>query len=247
MNKWTFRGLMLVVVALGAWGTFNKWQLNKAQSQIAHLQVSQDSTSRLKDSSDARLASTKLEKDSLQDALVVATILNGKLVAATKLHITPKIVHDTVFATDTSTEGLVRIATFKDSTEEGVLAGTVKVPPLPDRIQLDYSFVLAPLDLTVSLVQLKDNSAVFAVHYRGGTTNITTSYANLEPSPRFLSTYIEGLYNPIANAAEARVGLQSLIPIFKPRGWYLIGELAERFKASTVSDNNLYFGVRKVF
>jgi len=246
MNKYMVRGLMIALVVLGAWGAYNKWQLNKAQSQIAHLQVSQDSTSKLKDSSDARLASTKLERDSLKDALVVANILNGKLIAAAKLHITPREIHDIVFATDTTSEG-VRTATFRDSTTEGILSGRIQVPPLPDKIKLDYSFILAPLDLTVSLVQLKDNSAVFAVRYRGGVTNITTSYAKLEPSPKFLSTYIEALYNPIAIGAEARVGLQSLIPIFKPRGWYLIGELSERFKRNSDSDNNIYFGVRKVF
>lgn len=243
MNKLVIKIFLAVIIALSLFSVWTNHKLNNAYADIASLQVSKDSVSRLADSSMARLASTSIDRDSLKDALSAAKVLNGRLVAAARIHIQPRSDSGTIVLQPKDTGQVV--FGFADSLETGFMHGTITVVPAPDSIALDYTFDPFSLEVTVSVIQMKDNGAVFAVKYRGGETTIEAPFAKLPPKQKFLTSYVEGLYNPFDKSAVLRAGLQSFIPLLRRTNTLLILEGEQGFRGS--NNSNLYLGVRKVF
>jgi hypothetical protein len=247
MNKTVVKVFIAVVIALSLYGAYMRWRLNQLESELADVLVSKDSVSVLVDSSRAREASTSIQKDSLRDALEAANVLNGKLVAAAKIRLQPRTVTDTiVFPADSTITNFP----FADTTEAGIFRGEMRVAPPPIFLQLGYDFIPAPLDVTVSLIQMRDKEAVFAVKYRGGETSIIAPFAKVPQRQKFLSTYVEGLFNPIDKNAALRAGVQahtSYIPFLDKTNSFLILEGEEGFRSDGNNTSNLYIGIRKIF
>lgn len=243
MNKLAVKLFLAVIIALSLYSVYTNYKLNKAYSEIASLQVSKDSVRQLADSSMARLASTSVEKDSLRDALSAAKTLNGRLIAAARIRIQPRSDSGTIVLQPKDTNQV--LFGFADSLETGFMHGTITVIPPPDSIAVDYTFDPFPLELTVAVIQMRDNGAVFAVRYRGGQTTIEAPFAKIPPKQKFLTSYVEGLYNPFDKSAALRAGLQSFIPFFRRTNVLLIAEGEQQFRGTNSS--NLYLGVRKVF
>lgn len=242
MNK--IKIVVAVALVAAAALLYHNYKVASLKHALVQERFARDSVITLSDSTKAALASSEVNGDSLAFALQAAEELNGRLVAATRIRLqTNRVVRDTVSGVQTEKDS-TRLLAVRDTTEAGVLAADVEAPPYPAKIIFGYTFTPAPIDATVSLVQMSDNSAVFAVRYRGGETTIVAPYAKLPSRERTLVPYVEGLYSPIVPTNfAARVGAQLKLPLI--RGMYGVAEAQQLF--GNVDAGSVYVGVRKVF
>jgi hypothetical protein len=111
----------------------------------------------LNDSTQAVLAATRADREQLAGLLTTAEEINGKLVAGLRIRIPAR---DTVIIYDTlETTRLVdssRVATFRDSTFAGTIAGTINAPPYPAPLGFSYELKRPEFNPAVGFVQVGD-------------------------------------------------------------------------------------------
>ncbi len=165
----------------------------------------------LNDSTQAKLAASKLEKDSLEVLLKAAKQLNGKLIAAMRIKVPAKetvIVHDT-------TETLVyadgtRTSVFKDSLEWVKLSGTVTAPPYPAPLKVTYDITRPAFNPAVGLIQSGD--AVYAVvSWQNEKASIQVPYQRIPPKVPRSNSYARAAWSPlgevlVGGGMEFRIG-----------------------------------------
>lgn len=223
---------------------YHNYRVSSLKHQLVEAQLSTDSLVTLADSTRAMLASTELDKVALSDALSAERQLNGRLVAAARVRFQPgRVTRELVDGVQTVKDSTRTLAVL-DSTEAGVLDATVEAPPYPAKLLFSYTFNPAPIDATISVVEVRDGSAVFAVKYRGGESTIEAPFARLPRREKVLAPYAEALYSFVAPTnAALRVGAQLKLPVI--RGLYGIAEAQQMFGNADVG--SVYVGVRKVF
>lgn len=233
---------VLLILALSFAGmAYLNHKAGVAQSALVEANLSKDSLTKLKNGQSAIIAGDKIQKDSLSAALDAERQTNSRLVAAIRIRGKQPIIIDSV-KTGTVFSDSTRTLNVRDSTSGGVLTAKVTAPPFPGQLAMNYTYVPNPFDVTVSLLQLKDNTAVFAVKYNGGTTQVSASYANLVAPPRSIIGYAEGLYDPFNRNFLARVGVNVRVPFTQT--FFLAGEAEQRF---VNNGGSLLFGLRKTF
>lgn len=239
MNK--LKNYLIAFLVLGSigFGLYERFRSSKIEDRLSGIIFERDSLVQLDSITVAIRARDVLEKDSLADALRTANDLNGQLIAAANIHIRPRPVHDTIFIAgpDTSS-GDILTYTFSDTTNEGVLDGVATlIPPPPYSFGMEYRFSSAPLDITASLIGLKDGKSIIAVTYRGGSATITSPYSiPIEKKKRF-STQSSVLYDPTASSIVLRqTGLYRL-PLVKNVFFTIQGE--QKFHPG---QSSVYFG-----
>lgn len=238
INKWIL--LLFSVFLLFSYVQYNRAKV--ANATLLRLKLSQDSVITLKDSSVALLARTQLDKDSLSSALKVAKELNGTLIAAANIRLTPK--NDTRTHTNetvTTIEG-TRELHISDTLTAGILQGTIKAPPPPQELTFKYDFFAFPIIATVSLISINDTLAVFSVKYKDGEAKVTHAFARIPPKEKVLTGYGEALYSITGDRNFAlRTGLIVRTPLKK---WNLVAQ-AEHLFGSKLSFAGA--GLRYVF
>ena len=242
MKKYIFVALGLVAAI-----AYHLFTVSSLKTQLTESLFYKDSVIQLHDSSMAALASERMDKDALQDALSAEKELNGQLIAAARVRFQGRTVRrDSVAAGTEVRERGERYMAVHDTTEAGVLDAEITAPPYPENLLFSYEFSPAPIEATVSVVQMKDNSAVFAVRYRGGETQIEAPFARLPKRERFITPYVEALYSVTTPKNVAvRAGTQMRLPLLKNLGVYGTVEAQQMF--GDVDAGSVYVGVRKVF
>ena len=165
---------------------------NERQERVAAAVAQQP----LNDSTSARLAGARLERDSLRTLLKAAKQLNGKLVVAMRLHVARR---DTVYQHDTVPTTVYadgsRTATFGDSTTWAVVRGTVTAPPYPAALGVHYTVSRPAFSPAVGLV--RSGNAYFAtVTWQNEQVNVTVPYVDLPAPVSVVAPYVRGAYSP---------------------------------------------------
>lgn len=233
---------VLLILALSFAGmAYLNHKAGAAQSALIEANLSKDSLTRLKNGQSAIIAGDKIQKESLYAALDAERQTNSRLVAAIRIHGKPTIIIDSI-KTGTVFSDSTRTLAVRDSTSSGVLTAQVTAPPFPAQLNLNYKYIPNPFDVTVSLLQLKDNTAIFAVKYTGGVTDVAASYADLVAPPRSIIGYAEGFYDPFNRNFLARVGVNVRVPFTQT--FFLAGEAEQRF---VTNGGSVLLGIRKTF
>lgn len=189
MNKM----LMIALVVFGVIIGIQQVQKNRLMAENTNLLFKNDSLVQLNDSTVAMLAHEKLDKESVQEELRIAKDMNATLVATARIKAKP----DTVYRDRTQTQVVTvgdSAAHVRDSTEVGVLDADIYVASDPFSIDFSYVFKPNPIDVRISLLQTRDNQAIFLATYSGGTSEVAVPYADLVPKPKRLSAYLQGGY-----------------------------------------------------
>lgn len=201
-------------LAFKAYGMYRHEQQQRVLAELALVGQKQ-----LNDSTAARLALSILQRDSVGGLLDAAHKLNGKLVAALRIHVAAKdtlVAHDTLATTMVDS---VRRATFVDSTFAGTIAGTITAPPAPAPLGLTYTLTRPAFDPEVGFVRVGDRT-VAVVTWRGEKFTINAPYAKAQYRLRTLGYYFEGLYG-LAGPGYARAG--GILRAW--HGWSAVGSL----------------------
>jgi hypothetical protein len=234
----------LVVVA-GGYFWWSQNQISSLKADVALERLGSTETVVINDSLSARLATESLVKDSLAEALEAAEELNADLIAAARIVIQPDSVsRDSIIPDSTVvTEDRTRIAHVNDTTSAGVLRARITAPPCCADLSLTYTFVPAPIDPVVSLLRVTDDTAIFAVTYRGGTTEISTPYARIPAKPKTIEWNIAAMYDLAQSAWNVRAGVTALVPLVPKLFVFAQGQQPLVQDAS----GSLYVGVEKRF
>ena len=233
--------ILALIAIIGGQALYYSHKVNNLNTAIVHLQASKDSTSTLVDSSRVRIANLVVDKDTLHDALVAQRELNGHLIAAVRLYLH----QDSVSKSDTTGTKFAdstRSLEVHDTTADGILNALIVAPPMPAQLRLHWTYIPAPIDATVSLVQMKDNEAIFAVKYRGGSTTLSAPYAKIPAPEKTFVSYGEALYNVFDKSFTVRAGEQIKIPFV--HNIYLLGEAEQRLVSN---GGSVYLGTRILF
>lgn len=223
------------LIAIGAgYVAWSQHQIGNLKAEVTLSRLATDSTTQLNDSLFARIAVDGILKDSLGGAIAAANELNADLIAAARLVVTPDTVAGDTVLVPTIIDS-TRIATISDTTEGGVLDATITAPPFPADIGFRYSFAPAPIDLVVSLLRVADNTAIFAVTYRGGSAEISAPYARLPVEPPRAFAYLDGMYNVTGGFAVFRGGAQ--LRLFRWLGTF--AELSQDFQEESTARLNI--------
>lgn len=188
--------MWLLLVAIG-YVAYTQNHINDLKAEVAKAKLSLTETREIRDGLFARLTSTQLLKDSLNDALIAEKETNAELVAAAKIRVKPDTVWRTnpTVITRVDTVSGSRTAAIDDTTAAGVLRGTIKAPPFPAELEFEYMFEPAPIEFTVSLLRYRNNDAVFAVSYAGGSAEVVAPYARLPKSRNGFEGNLYGGYD----------------------------------------------------
>lgn len=220
MNKLLLILIFLLGISGGVYYAWSQSKMDDLSSDLAKARVSADSTTQLNDSLAARLASTDIDKESLQAALAAAEELNAELVAAARV----RVVGETTTRIDTVPtiiEGETRIASVVDTMPSGILDLKVTAPPFPAELELAYTYTPLPIDITIGLLRLEDNSAIFSATWSGGRTEIEAPFARLPAKPKTFAPYAAGGYDLATASVFGKVGAD--LNVFN---WFsLYGEL----------------------
>ena len=188
--------LWFVFLAVGfGYAAWANNSMDGLRAELARSGLSLDSVVQIDSITTARLAQTTLAKDSLAGILAIADSLDAEVVAAAVIHADPAptatvTIRIPVLVTNDST----RIGQLSDTTEDGVIDVTVVAPPCCEPLDLTYAFDPAPLDLSVALLRIEGDNAVFAVQYRGGTTDIEAPFARLPAKQDRFIPYVGAYY-----------------------------------------------------
>jgi hypothetical protein len=208
--KWIY---VLSAILVVGFLVYQGKQLRDARADYLLLQLKNKGNILLADSTVAQLAALRADKDSLATALKTAQELNGTLLAAANIKITPKKVGPRYTTTGTVVTNQIRTLTITDTTTAGILFANIVAPPPPAGLLFSYDFTPASINATVSLVSINDTTVVFAVKYVGGETQIRSSFAKIPPKQRWFSSYVEGAYSILGdNNVVLRTGLTIKAP-----------------------------------
>jgi len=239
--------LMVAVVVLSVLFAWKNFQVSSLQSELTDAVFSRDSVVQINDSTTAFLAQTFIDKNSIANELAAAKELNATLVATTTVRvITDTVYRDRVEVVTTTDSVGERVAVVHDSTAVGVLDAVITLAAAPDTtIGFEYTFAPSPLSLQISLLQTRNNKAIFLVTYSGGEVEVEAPYAELIPPPKRFSWYVQAGYG---SAWLVRGG--GAFRLFD--SLYLFSELDKRFnnavvEADTGNDIDLFFGLMKRF
>lgn len=162
----------------------------------------------LADSTQARLASTTLERDSLEALVKAAKQLGGNLIAGASITV---VKHDTTIVHDTLPTQLAsdsaRTARFRDSTFAGIVSGKLTAPKCCAPLSLDSLTVERPaFTPQVGFVQVGTHLAA-VVHWQGESVQVNNVYAlPLPEAPKRVVPWVEGTYG-VATNGSLRAGV----------------------------------------
>lgn len=233
--------VIVFIAILFAGVSYARSRIHTAESAVSVEQLSRDSVTKLLHGAQAILASTSANRDSLKGALASAQDLNATLIAAAKLHLEPT--GDSGVSTRTVIADQTRTLSVDTTTVEGTFKATAVAPPFPANLSLSWNWSPAPINATVSLLQLKNGEAVFAVNYLGGSTTITAPFAKVPPPVRTLIPYVDGLYDIPNKTLVIRAGADLRVPFTE--SWFIVGEAQQKFVSPNGS--SLFVGVHKTF
>lgn len=207
------RALMIVgafcCVTLIAWGINKAWTAWRTQA-AQELAVARQ----LNDSTQAILARTKLERDTLKALYTAAKTLNGELIAAVKIKVAQRetvFVHQTI-ETRLHADG-TRTATFKDSVAWARLEGTVTAPRTGD-LAVQYKLTRPAFEPSVGFVK-SGEAYVAVVTWQGEKVELAAPFTKVpEPEPRY-APYVRAAWSPLG-AGLAGAGLQFRVGKYRP-------------------------------
>lgn len=193
-------GGALLYLALLAWAFQRVWDERNARTGAEIAQQP------LNDSTSARLAATRIERDSLRVLLQAAKQLNGELIVALRLKVPRR---DTVYKWDTlKTTVFVdgsRTASFGDSTTWAVVRGTVTAPPYPGALGITYTVSRPAFNPAVGIV--RSGNAYFAtVSWQNERAEVEVPFVDVPPKLPFVVPYVRGAYSPVG-AMQAGAGM----------------------------------------
>ena len=181
----------VLVILAGLFGVVRYVQTVRTRNTQLELEMNNERT--LKDGAQARLAISAIEKDSLGHLLANAKELNGRLVAALRIHVPERdtmIIHDSLVTTlaDDST----RTAPVHDSTFAGTIDGTITAPPCCAPLGFKYTVTRPAFDPEVGFVKVADRY-VAVVNWQGEHFQVEAPYF-LQPKKAlpFLGYFAEG-------------------------------------------------------
>ncbi|MBU8921751.1 MAG: hypothetical protein KOO63_08025 [Bacteroidales bacterium] len=210
--KWIKKVPLWIVVAIAIFGyvKYTQGQMDGLRSELAETRFSYDSVVVVDSVTVARLAQRDIEKDSLADALEIEKELGAELIAAAIIHVDPEPAPaETIPVLVEVLSDSTRIGHVVDTTTSGVLTATITAPPCCAALDLAYVFDPAPLELTVAVLRVAPEMAVFAVRYRGGETEIEAPFARLPAPQKRLIPYV-GAYYELGQAKWAVKGGMNL-------------------------------------
>jgi hypothetical protein len=214
-----------LIVAAGGYIAWSQHKISSLESDITRSRLEGQGTVQIDTGLYARLALDRLAKDSLEGALAIADELNAELVAAANVTLTPDTVYrDTTIIRTEVVGDQERIAYIVDTTEVGVLDATIVAPKFPLPLRIQYAYIPAPVDFTVALLRLEDNTAIFGVSYQGQSVEIGAPYARLPAKEKKFVPYIGGFYDIGDGAFGFRGGARFKVPWIS---LYAFGELEQ--------------------
>lgn len=170
------------------------WSNARAAAKVAAMHL--ETQRKLNDSTVAILVTETAHKDTLAGLLKAADLLQGKLIAGLKLHVSAR---DTAIAHNqlqtTVSVDSTRVATFSDSTFAGTIEGTVTAPPCCSPLALDYRIHRPAFEPSVGFVQT-GNKQVATVVWQGETVRITAAFMDIPKAPKKFGVYLEGGWTP---------------------------------------------------
>lgn len=197
------------VLALGVWSANRAWVEYRTQSAQELADAKQ-----LNDSTQAILARTRVERDTLKALYTATKALNGELVAAVKIKVAQR---ETVFIhqkieTTLHADG-TRTATFKDSVAWAKLEGTVTAPPQGD-LGVRYKLTRPAFEPSIGFVKSGD-AYLAVVTWQGEKVELTSPYVNIPPPEPFFVPYARAAWSPFGAGlagAGAQIKFRSLRP-----------------------------------
>ena len=192
------------------------WAVNRAWVQH-QTSVAQELTQarHLNDSTQAVLARTKFERDSLRALHKAAKELNGQLIAAVRILVARRdtlIVHGSTF-TKVFTDG-TRTASFRDSLSWAQVEGTITAPPYPGALGVNYKLTRPAFSPSVGFVK-SGNAYVAVVTWQGEKFEISTPYFDPPVVEPRLAPYVRVAWSPLG-AGLAGAGMQFRVGNFRP-------------------------------
>jgi hypothetical protein len=225
--------IVLIVVVVAA------IYVRNLQSTIRDLRSERDSVIQVDENNQAVLASHINE---LADARALARNLNAELIAAASISVQAK--------TDTVTKVVrvpvevlkdsTRIAYLVDTVSAGILTATITAPPCCGDLGFEYIFAPSPIDITVSLLRVENNQAMFGVTYYGGTVEVSAPFARIPTPEPWATAYVTGLYN-FDKTVQARLGGE--LRLITAWGIYGLGEITQDIVDGATPQ--FYIGVKK--
>lgn len=167
--------------------------IQNVRAENTRLELEMHNERTLKDGAQARLAINAIERDSLSHLLVNAKELNGRLVAALRIHVPERdtlIVHDTLptnLAADST-----RTAEVHDSTFAGRVDGMITAKPCCAPLEFQYTLTRPAFDPEVGFVKVADRY-VAVVNWQGEHFQVEAPYFLQPKKPLpFLGYFAEG-------------------------------------------------------
>ena len=192
------------------WATNRVWQDHKTAvaRQLTEAKA-------LNDSTQAVLASTQFERDTLRVLYQAAKQLNGELVAAVRIHVRRRdtlFIHDSIVTT-VYKDG-TRTASFRDSTAWAMVQGTVTAPPFPGALGVEYKLTRPAFSPAVGFVKSGD-AYLAVVSWQGEKFEIKAPYVDPPVIEPRLSPYVRAAWSPLG-AGMAGAGMQGRIGKYRP-------------------------------
>lgn len=169
----------------------------------------------LNDSTQAVLAKTKLERDTLRALYKATKELNGHLVAAVRIRVAQR---DTVFIYDSIVTTVykdgTRTASFRDSTAWAKVEGTITAPPFPGALGVNYKLTRPEFSPSVGFVK-KGDAYLAVVTWQGEKFEIVSPYVDMPTVEPRIAPYVRAAWSPLG-AGMAGLGMQLRIGQYRP-------------------------------
>lgn len=197
----------LIAMLVGAALLIGGWRLYQSKvAEIALLNLKLMTQTTLANGTQARLASTTLAKDSLASLVTSEKLLNGKLVAALKIHVPAT---DTVFVHDSAGTKLLPDSTRVAETKDSSFAGTVTVkavaPPCCAPLSVTVGLHTPEFNPSVGFVQV-GSKYVAVVDWQGKKAQVEAPFVDIEQLPTW-GYWAEALYRPLHTSVDIRGGV----------------------------------------
>ena len=205
----------LILVGVFFYGFLTLWAVTRILSDRNESAAVSVAGAPLNDSTQAKLTSTGLQRDSLKVLLRAARQLNGTLIAALRIRVAQRetvYLHDTL-ETIRYADG-TRTAPFGDSTAWSVVRGRVTAPPFPAPLSVSYSVTQPPFNPAVGIV--RTGNATFAVvSWQGQEFGIEVPYTNIPPKAPRVIPYLRAAWSPTGSVLGG-AGIAARVWHFEP-------------------------------
>ena len=202
-----FVGVLLLV------GGIQTYRLNHALTEKSEIALQFSHAKQIDSVTQARLALSEANKDSLQLALTAAHELNGKLVAAVRVHVAARdtlVVHDTL--PTTLAQDSTRTAKFTDSTFAGRIEGTVTAPPCCAPLSVTYALHRPEFNPEIGFVRV-GNSYVATVSWQGEQAQASAPFFTPPPKKLPWLGYFAGGFINQDRVVYGRGGVEVRTPL----------------------------------